>query len=423
MKKFVAIALGTFFAFAVCEAVLRVYPMFIPVRLIGFYSLQEQPHLRKLHQRAQPRGYRLTEADKDLRYEHELGYQYRPNLDVTLKTPEWTYQLKTDTHGFSNTDEALYQKADLVVLGDSFAQGTGVAGDENWVQRLRSEKGLRVLNLGHGSYDAYHYPIVYRRFASRTKAPITLLCFFGLNDMRPDFYQYAQWAKQNPSATFLDYQKELIRRKPDELIDPPYRLLHQKVDFLLRKSYALTWVFAQLRMWRERLRHSENRPVSPDAILVLGGKELSLPFFSSERMPYRDWMERHHEEVEYSLQAVRQVDQQAKNTGSRLVLLYFPSLQEVYWPLASEDMWKRWESFFAIDSRIVIDSLSDPSKRLRQFCEKQDIVFLDLTPVLKEKALQGEPLYFPHDGHWTPKGHEVVAQAIGLFLKEASLGR
>ena len=45
-----------------------------------------------------------------------------------------------------------------------------------------------------------------------------------------------------------------------------------------------------------------------------------------------------------------------------------------------------------------------------KMAEELGITYIDLATPLKRA---GEGLYFPRDVHWTPKGHKVVAKAIG----------
>jgi hypothetical protein len=57
-----------------------------------------------------------------------------------------------------------------------------------------------------------------------------------------------------------------------------------------------------------------------------------------------------------------------------------------------------------------------PSQALIRILQKQGIESCDLLPALAQAHQQGRTLHFPHDGHWTPEGHEVVAQALAGCL-------
>lgn len=55
--------------------------------------------------------------------------------------------------------------------------------------------------------------------------------------------------------------------------------------------------------------------------------------------------------------------------------------------------------------------------RLRELAADTNTPFVDLLPVLR--AHRDETLYFPHDGHWTPHGHALVAATIGSTVAGA----
>ncbi|MEM8994372.1 MAG: hypothetical protein AAGF23_06215, partial [Acidobacteriota bacterium] len=54
-------------------------------------------------------------------------------------------------------------------------------------------------------------------------------------------------------------------------------------------------------------------------------------------------------------------------------------------------------------------------RRLRGLLEERGLDYLDLTGALR--AGSGERLYYPADGHWTPAGHRVAAEAIAEWLR------
>lgn len=72
----------------------------------------------------------------------------------------------------------------------------------------------------------------------------------------------------------------------------------------------------------------------------------------------------------------------------------------------------------------------DPLTIVREYCGKQDVAMETLTDrllslsvpvyVMDTKVCQehsaDDPIHFPLDRHWTPKGHAVVAQKIFEFL-------
>ena len=53
-----------------------------------------------------------------------------------------------------------------------------------------------------------------------------------------------------------------------------------------------------------------------------------------------------------------------------------------------------------------------PDKKLTDICEKNDISFLSLSPLLQLND------HIPHEGHWNEKGHERMAEILrSLYAK------
>jgi hypothetical protein len=67
-----------------------------------------------------------------------------------------------------------------------------------------------------------------------------------------------------------------------------------------------------------------------------------------------------------------------------------------------------------------------PNRRLREFFEREGIIFLDLLPELKKYAVPKakleldprEDFYWPHDGHFNVKGNRLAALLISRHILE-----
>ena len=63
--------------------------------------------------------------------------------------------LSTDGRGYRN--QTALDRYDVVVLGDSFAEGSSVSDEQAWPVQLARKTGLSVYNLGMSGYDPFHY--------------------------------------------------------------------------------------------------------------------------------------------------------------------------------------------------------------------------------------------------------------------------
>ena len=102
----------------------------------------------------------------------------------------------------------------------------------------------------------------------------------------------------------------------------------------------------------------------------------------------------------------------AKTRGAKMALVAIPGMAQVD-PYFHE-LYRK--ARFKIDGRMLAST--EPQRRLRDFCGKHGVQFLDLLPHFK--GLPGRRgLYFKYDDHFTEEGHK---QAFGL-VKRHLLGR
>jgi lysophospholipase L1-like esterase len=62
-----------------------------------------------------------------------------------------------------------------------------------------------------------------------------------------------------------------------------------------------------------------------------------------------------------------------------------------------------------------------PQQRLRELCAKHAIPHLDPSPLFRRS--RDAALFFGDIGHFTPRGHELMARSISGFLRERELLR
>ena len=305
----------------------------------------------------------------------ELGYLLPPGSDFQSTNSEFSFRVKTNL----NYDHAGFRGGTLggktwgVAVGDSFTFGIGVDHEATWEAQLTKLSQHEIVNLGVQGFGPQQYTGVLARYGVALQPKIVFYCLFT-NDLR-DSEQYEKW-KRRPPAKFS--VKRFL-----ENYSVIYNLFHQ---------------------WR-RARTQGSRYVELPEV----GQELSIRKLRDEivadsrRMP-----------IAWPLIA-RAIDgalSQSRQAGATLVVLYFPSKEEVYWDLIKQKM----KSLEALDGRV--DQLK---KSAMQYCQARQLICLDLTPALKSRAQREEKLYFSIDTHWNELGHKVVAAEIYRFLSDQRL--
>jgi hypothetical protein len=96
--------------------------------------------------------------------------------------------------------------------------------------------------------------------------------------------------------------------------------------------------------------------------------------------------------------------EKALANGIRLVVFIVPTKEMVY-----------QDRFPDPALRAAADWRYDALLRL---LAETGIDHIDLLPLFRAAAARGEALYFGHDTHWTPRGHELAARALADFVQE-----
>jgi lysophospholipase L1-like esterase len=131
------------------------------------------------------------------RWDPDLGYTLRPGR-CTFANTEFRTTLLVNRLGARDSEEAL-TAPEVVVLGDSFALGWGVSGDETFAARLGNMTGLRVLNTGVASYGTVRE---LRLLAKVDRSRLTTIVWQFCNN---DYVENAAYAKNgNRLATLLE---------------------------------------------------------------------------------------------------------------------------------------------------------------------------------------------------------------------------
>ena len=95
------------------------------------------------------------------RFDHELLYTLNPG-ECRFRNREFDTLYRINSKGLRDDEDSL-QAPEIVVLGDSYAMGWGVAEEEAFPRRLAETTGFKVLNAGVASYGTAREYLLFRR--------------------------------------------------------------------------------------------------------------------------------------------------------------------------------------------------------------------------------------------------------------------
>jgi lysophospholipase L1-like esterase len=328
-----------------------------------------------------------------------LGYAHRPDWETVHATDEFRVTVRTNALGLRGAPAREAKQPGVfrvLVLGDSFAFGFGVEDGETFAAALARElapppgfERVEVLNAGVAGWSADQYLLFLetRGFALR---PDLVLLAATENDPGD-----LAWNRLELDARRLPLRAQPTRRMIDQsgrmryleggpLALPSLRFPgqawladHSALYHWLRFRLAKLWIARALRDEERRLRAEAGAPpegpiesLSPDAIQrgLWSGPAFQI---------------RYHRHLMAAIRAACA----ERGVALATLLVNFRAGQAT--PESAE--------------ALGADCRSDPA------CVSSAALL----------AGHGEPeLFFPQDGHWTPRGHALVASGLARWLAQ-----
>ena len=327
-----------------------------------------------------------------------------PNLQPGYPTIEC--EGRTDARGYRNA--TTLDQCDVVALGDSFTEGSGVSDPHPWPVRFSQIAGTTMCNLGMSGYDPFHYLETLRRVGLGLKPTLVVCVIYEGNDFRSSS---SDAKRRNPSLSkrFAEY----VDRSP----------LIKIVD------QSITNTFAPI---------GATRPVPEGE--VIGWLPLEVPrgsakFYAFEPKQLRDLLQteeafENDKHWHNPRQQIAEMNRLAADAGARLILVLAPTKARVLLPLVAERLDSAMvRAFAAIDYKRPMPDEADflaellaraESKEnvIARWCASEDISFFSPVTAFREAIASGAQPYFTYDQHWTPDGHELFARKLFEFLVE-----
>ncbi len=324
---------------------------------------------------------------------------HTPGMHATYFRQEFRTDVRINSLGLRGSELPPKKAAGtlrVLVLGDSYAEGLQVAGDEVLSSRLQAafdaDKGPRVevVNAGVSGYGTADELVLLEKLGWDLEPDLVLVAFCVHNDVkdnlaRPlyDFSSDPPRPAEAPPPRGLALgvlrTKELLSRRSQL-----YQLLRDRTDDLQPGGLAV-----RLGLKRQK----GNVAAAADA----GSRPLDhTAWFEKETPPELA------KGVDYTRRLLGRMADECRERGVPMLVALVPLRDQV------SDA--RWEALRAKRS-LAPDSRSRPQEMLVGMTAEMGIEVVDLLPVLL-RSPNRESLYFDIDGHWTAAGHQVAADAL-----------
>jgi hypothetical protein len=291
-------------------------------------------------------------------------------------------------NGFREDHAALHPE--VVVMGDSFIE-IGENEQDTFSQRLRKTSGYSTKNYGLAWFGPYQYLEVLRHEVPKSGGRFALFCFFEGNDL-VDIKEYRKW------KTGGDYYQFKLR--PGFHLWDRFRLAINDVGQAIHSHFI------------EPQAKPESFFKNQLVDLKLKGEHQRVVFHY--KPDFRSAVQITDSEEGRDLQKIlvdfKRVSAEKDFTP---VVVYIPYAAHIYGAYATEKSGSDWR-----DRRsAILASVSNVEKAVTQMTNRAKLPLINLVNPFKEKAAQGELLYYPFDTHWNPRGREVAAEYVGEKLR------
>lgn len=327
-----------------------------------------------------------------IRYEPDLlpSKRLKPNLDIVLtgELNEFTFRLTTTEDGFRTSyplPSSEPKKYDLLFLGDSQTAGVGMEDEKTFASLTGKALGKTVLNTGCFGYSTIEQWQMARTILKTQKPQLAVLFFYAGNDPYENFVHRLELTEEPiPAAASvskklppLDAVKDWLKRRSSL-----YNLLGR-----LRSKDSVNQLLYRLRLVKGTL---------PRELEVYRKEE------SADQKNFMEITEKTFLKLKDELAA------------HNVPLLVVSVPDRCY---IDTGYWEAWIKKYNLEASDF--DLLKPSNRMRDFCAANQILFLDLNPVFKEKALAGEKgLYWKMDLHLAAEGNRLTAETVSDYIKK-----
>lgn len=392
-----SVALG--FAVVSILSAVPISPRYLETPVRELVPAQNPDALEGITRRRQP----------DQRFEIRRGDsppQARSYPDAPPGFPEAEVVLTTDENGFRNL--ASPPRVDVVVTGDSFAEGSMVDDTETWPALLAEATGRSVYSVAMSGASPWEYLNNLAAFGLPRHPRVVLVMIYEGND-------------------FKRSSEPRVPTDPDAELTPGERL---------RRMRELAFEDSPVRARLKRWLLQKASPVAADAPLpedpalswmpvrVTAGGSTSYYAFEPKRLMRLAWTpERFEGAPEWTTneRIFLRIRDVSRRHGAEPVFVYAPSKPHVVMPVVRDRVPP--EALHAFASH-ASGGLSEPERFARDlyarlgtqervfldFCAREGIACLSPTEALRDRLAAGEPVYFTYDQHWTRLGHQVVAR-------------
>jgi hypothetical protein len=314
-------------------------------------------------------------------------------------TPDETfhYAYRADDHGFVNNATPWPTHYDVVVTGDSFAKPWAPVW---WVDLLRQQTGMSVLNLGMDGWATLSEVEAVRMYGLDKHPRWVILVYFEGNDLFGVGEYYRRWTSGVDWRTYQLQQVSLVNR----LVVP----------------HVLSFWGDQIRQVVRPEKHICRYPMT----VATNVSRFQTVFFDVQISQLSASRSDIESSLEWKLatQAILDLRDEVVAQGGRFLLVYVPAKEHLYWARIwdIDDIGHFLELTTPLRSyQEFTDNVDAQMVLMQEFAAANGVELLNLTGEIWQRTMdRGTQLYNYADMHWNEAGNRLVARLIADYINE-----
>ena len=355
----------------------------------------------------------LSDPTQFLLSDLELGWVHTPNVEWDYRMECFKSRIEYNSRGARDAIEHSIPKPDgiyrIVVLGDSMTEALQVNLEKTFpkvLEQLLNEAIItprfEVINLGVASYGTDQEYLILKLGGLEYQPDLVILAFFASNDIGNNSIEFfSQGMTPKPYFGLEDGELLLLPKPayqpPQTIVENPGTQQKAKLSELVTGLKLYDWfkgkIYGNPLLYRIFWKFG-----------VVDSVEVPSEYLLYS---YRDSIE-WEQAWGVTKALIQAISDETKAGGGRFLLVSLPGQVQLASPTAIE--WQ-YPEFHIQDY-----DFDKPEKIVVEFAEEAGINLLSLLPVfreyLREQGLDYASIHYSCDGHWTPLGHHLAAEAI-----------
>jgi len=314
--------------------------------------------------------------------------------------------VETNSLGLHDTEHTPDKPADvyrIVCMGDSFVEAFQVSLEDTFFKKLEhtlnekklfGSKRVEVIAFGRSGRGGIEEAVELQTLGMQYHPDLVLAFLVAMNDFKDDIYALKRMSARSDDSDKANYQFE------PGLVN---RLAWYNRLVIFKKSKLNLWAaFKIVRFMEKGKMDRMTRTTYLEDFGVFEKEGVELPFLDTARGIWQN-------SLKLTASGHLRMKGLAESQGADFATIFVDN-QYLYNP--PENLYR-----LVPELRDRLD-FNRPIAQLKMVFGAAGVSYFDLTPAFESEFKKGVRLHFPHDRHWTAKGHALAAQEIETFLTD-----